>query len=89
MKPEAAAILWTALVLLWIRPGLLVGIIPAIVFFEVFYLLSSLPILFLEQWPSFRPSSVPLTVLALGLLVGTFVYRFIRPRHSAPNERNS
>jgi hypothetical protein len=89
MKPEAAALLWTALVLLWLRPGLLVGIIPAIVFFEVFYLLSSLPILFLEQWPSLRPSSVPLTVLALGLLVGTIVYRFIRPRHSSPNERNS
>ena len=33
MKPEAAAILWTALVLLWIRPGVFAGIIPAIVLF--------------------------------------------------------
>ena len=48
MKPEAAAILWTALVLLWLRPGVLPGILVAIVCFEVFYLLSSLPITFLQ-----------------------------------------
>jgi hypothetical protein len=86
MNPEAAAILWTALVLLWIRPGWLAGIIPAIVFFEVFYFLSSLPIVFLQQWPSLRPSSVPLTVLALVLLVVTVIYRFCRP---SPNDRNA
>ncbi len=89
MKPEVAAILWTALLLLWIRPGVFAGIIPAIVFFEVFYLLSSLPIAFLQQWPVLRPSSLPLSVTACVLLVATAIYRICRPRHPSPNDRNA
>ena len=89
MKPEAAAILWTALLLLWLRPGVLPGILVAIVCFEVFYLLSSLPITFLQHWPALRPSSVPLSIVASVLFVGTAIHRYRYFHHVSPNDRNA
>ena len=79
MSAELAAILWTSLVLVLIRPGVLGGVILAIVLFEVFYLLSSLPIDLFQNWPFLRPSSLPLSLLAFLLLIVISVYRFRRP----------
>jgi hypothetical protein len=88
MTPETAAILWTALALLWMRSGVLGGIIVAMVCFEVFYLLSSLPIQFFERWPLLRPSSVPMSALAaiLLLLAGCRrIYALSRKRDAGPD----
>ena len=89
MRPELAAILWTALVLLWVPPGMLGGIVSAIALFEVFYLLSSLPIAFLQQWPILRPSSVALSTLAAVLLTVSMGHRLRRRRQSPPTDRNT
>ena len=75
MNPTLASIFWTALVLLWMRQGGVATIIPAIAFFEVFYLLSSLPIEFLQRWPLFRPCSMPMGLLAVALFIITAIYR--------------
>lgn len=82
MEPAIAAYLWTVLVLVASRPGLIGGVIIAVAGFEIFYLLSSLPIAFLEQHPVLRPSSVPLCSLAVLLLIAAGVQRFKRVRRS-------
>ena len=82
MEPAIAASLWTVLVLVASRPGLIGGVIIAVAGFEIVYLLSSLPIAFLEKHPVLRPSSVPLCSLAVLLLIGTGIQRLKRVRSS-------
>jgi len=89
MNPEMAAILWTLLLLLWIRPGVFGGIIAAIIFFEVFYLLSSLPVEVLQKLPFLRPSSAPFSVLALVLLIFTVAYRLRHIRRHSSYDRDA
>jgi hypothetical protein len=89
MNPEVAALLWTVVVLLLIRPSLLESVFLLMLLLPTLSILSSLAFPFFEQWPFLRPSSVPMTILAVVLLVGATVYRYRRRRDRSINDRNA
>lgn len=86
MHHAGAAILWTILALLVLRPGILGSIILSIVLFEVFYLASSEPIAIFEKWPLLRPSSTPACIVA-GTLLAIVMVKFCIHAVNAPSEK--
>jgi hypothetical protein len=90
MHHAGAAILWTILALLVLRPGILGSIVLSIVLFEVFYLASSQPIAIFETWPLLRPSSTPACIVA-GILLAIVMVKFCigavnTPDNEAPKD---